>query len=488
MSVELSVGNLLALDAKEVPKQVLAAFVQQLRASPSVRGTFFPSATPPASAPTDPTWSDHLATALICSSIASSSLYGFSGTVRADGAAAWWQSELAGQTALHASNTLYDWAFPAYCAGDGRTFQEYLGGDRGSWAQKLADRVTSDSYINMMINKVIAVDPDWLAKLNVVYYKLHRLDPAQEKRAVDVWAKAYPQAVEQWQAYNHVAPSLFQTSTFLGEVNSAIGVGRDGRKCHLVYAAREVIEVCDYWTDYGLGVVAFVNGPARQMGLTTGQQPDNRVDKSPKDGVTGAAPLHLATGRTTPVQNLRCGDQLLARDGRPAEQPDGVIDVTGAPDTLIYGFNDLEPFFTAGHLFWTDAGWKALRPGTAGREGPHPGVGELAVGDVLHRIREGRPVSYEPVQIERFTSRPLRPDERLYGMQLSGPTSYHVHGHLAKAVSPRWTERRLHAALGTLSPAERRHLGALIEPAMPLIRKSVGGCVEEAIRRALAQG
>ncbi|MDX6669910.1 MAG: hypothetical protein QOI91_273 [Solirubrobacteraceae bacterium] len=269
-----SVDNLYNLQADSVPGAVQSAFTAQLQASPSVQSTFFSSAAAPAVAPVDADQTDSVAAALASSAISRSSLYGFGGTVNQSTADAWWHSRLAGGYGLQASRSLYDTVFPANCTdpnAPGTTFQDYLDNNPASWAQQLADRVTASSFINVELNKLIAGDPNWLAKVNLIYYKLSRLDPSQEQRVVTAFTSAYSNAVEQWQTYNYLT-GMFQPDVWMDAVQAAIQVrtfqfvmvpGAGGMPTRWVY------------TYYGQAVGDFLGGKPAALSLTTGNLPSN---------------------------------------------------------------------------------------------------------------------------------------------------------------------------------------------------------------------
>jgi hypothetical protein len=480
----LSVENLLSLDASPVPDLVYNTFLQQLQASPSVHSTFFGSTPAAPVAPNDPGWTDSIATALVCSSMARSSMYGFSGTVNGGAADAYWTNALNSPGGLQVGAALYDWAFPSHCTGGGHSFQDYLLNQPQGWAQQLADRVVSAPYIDTMINKLIPGDPNWLVKLNVTFYKLHRLDPQQQQRAVAAWKSAYPAAIEQWPTYNYLAVSRFQANQFLGQVNTAIGVGKDDQYCTVTSGG---LPICTYWTDYGLAVVDFLGGTPKRLGFRTGRDPDNHPSRRPGGCFLPGSPVHLESGETLPIHEVEQGDRLLAHNGHVGEHTGEIVALELHEEIPVYGINELEPFFSAGHLFWTNDGWKALEPEIALAENPQRSVGKLDVGDVVHRIRAVAPLSYDEVPIERITGRLLGPGERLHGMHLLGAGSYHVHGFLVAMNYPQITEQRLTDGFAKLSPEERRHLADALEPVMVLLRKAIGDFIEQPIRRSLAQ-
>jgi hypothetical protein len=265
----LTIDTLLALSADAVPGQVRESFTASLQRAPSVHGTFFSSAGPaPRDPPADIGWLDGVASALVCSAIARSSLYEFSRTVYRERADAYWQGELAGANGLAVSQRLYGRLFPMWCRdGHGTSFYDFLLDNPGGWGDQLARTVTQNTYINVELNKLVAIDPNWLSKVNLVYYKLHHLDPAQEQRVVAAWTAAYPEAIEQWSTYNHLA-GMFQPDAWIGPVNAAISVGTN-----VDHPMGDHFTI----TDYGVAVVAFLSNTASNLNLKSGAPPKNRI-------------------------------------------------------------------------------------------------------------------------------------------------------------------------------------------------------------------
>src|SRR5262245_31294113 len=176
----LSVDHLYLLTDDQVKAQMTRVFTKQLRYAPSVRETFCPRVESPPVSPVEPDWVDNVAVALVCSSIGHSSFYSFNETVNQSTANNYWQSQLSDSnaSAVKASQALYRWAFPTYCQGKegsafaGPTFGDYLNNDPKGWGKQLAAHVANPAFINTQILELIATEPDWGKKLNLVLYKL----------------------------------------------------------------------------------------------------------------------------------------------------------------------------------------------------------------------------------------------------------------------------------------------------------------------------
>jgi hypothetical protein len=286
----LSVDNLYNLSADTVPGAVQGAFTAELRASGSVGAMFFaasPSAevADVASAVTitkagvalDFDWIDSVAAALACSAISRTSLYGFSVTVNQSAADGWWQQQIAGSKGLQASGALWDWAFPSGCTdtnAPGTSFQDYLASGPASWAQQLADHVTTNAFINVDLNKLVAADPNWLQKVNLIYYKLWRLDPSQEQRVIKAFTNAYSNAVKQWPTYNHLT-GTFQPDAWVGGIQAAVGV--ESRQTNQLPLRADGAPRVQLVTTFGQAVLDFLRGKPAALGLASGNSPTSNV-------------------------------------------------------------------------------------------------------------------------------------------------------------------------------------------------------------------
>ena len=493
---QLSLQDLYSLNDKEVTSTVTSTFIQQLKNSPSVRGVFFGSE-PGAPAPHNSDFVDRIATSMVCSSIAKSSLYGFAKCVNAGVADGYWKGKLidTNADAVAEGQALYQWAFPDRCKSPNATFRDYLNDKNGNWGKQLADKVISAPFMTKEILEVLAL-PNWLAEMNVIFYKIQQLDGSQVAPVLAKWTAAYAdrKITNTWNTKTFVPAGNFQTvpEQFIGQVNGAIMVrsviGRTltpGQGGPSGSAGRS-------WDRYGFGVAVqgFLGGRPAQLGLTTGQSPDNDPDKGAGCFVAGTR-VQLADGRAIAIEEVREGDAVVGRGGAVSVQTDERVILELEDGEIIYGIDDganrEEPFFSAGHQFWTQEGWKAIDPEIARMENPHREVQELKPGDVVFRLRAADPIVYDEVRIRDFTRGYLPPGGRLYGLHLvDGPHSYHANGYLVAMNYPQFTVQRLAQGFARLSDAERRHLERCLTDAMPLLRRSVGPFIETALRRALA--
>jgi hypothetical protein len=192
-----------------------------------------------------------------------------------------------------------------------------------------------------------------------------------------------------------------------------------------------------------------------------------------------------------PIEDIKVGDEVLAKDGSTAIQSREKVVVEVPENTEIFGIDDgveqHEPFFRAGHMFWTPEGWKALQPETALMENPDRSVTKLEEGDCIYRVKGIDPLSYEKVEIKGFTKGILTERGKLYGMHLvDGPRSYHAGGFLVGMNYPLLTQQRLTDGLNKLTDSERRTLRQNLRPVLPVLNAAIGPFLETAVTTALS--
>lgn len=478
----LSAQNLYDLTDDQVQSQVHSVFLTQLQNGPSVRGTFFGSVGAPAYGAVNGSWVDQVATALVCSSISRSSMFGFSKTINQQAADLFWETQLASTSAnaLQAGRSIYDWAFPSLCQANGSTFQDYLNNDPASWAQQLSALVVSGSFINTTIAKLLAQDPNWLQKLNLVFYKIGRLDNTRVQGVVDAWKSAFPnQAIAVvWQSYNFVPNNLFQPDQFLSMVNSAISVKVTSQG----FPTRGITPI---WATYGGAVVKFLHGTPSSMGLATGTSPDNTQNETFSSCFVEGTRVQLADGSDLPIEQVAEGHKVLAQGGVGSIHTAEDVVITSSNPFPIFGINDVKPFFSAGHLFWTKEGWKAVEPSVSLEENPGRAVGKLQPGDTVYRLKSVNPLAYDEIVIESLPSESVEPGTPIHGLHLEGEPSYHANGFLVAMNYPVITAKRLSDAFARLTASERKLIAKHLEPVMPLLVQSIGSFIEDPIRRSL---
>ncbi|KAM7187825.1 hypothetical protein V8F20_010784 [Naviculisporaceae sp. PSN 640] len=138
------------------------------------------------------------------------------------------------------------------------------------------------------------------------------------------------------------------------------------------------------------------------------------------------------SGGQIPIQDLRGNDRVLtnATSGEYGVKSDEVATNPTGGSAIFWGFNDAEAFFTAGQVFRTTTGWRAIDPIAAKRGNPSLEVGKLGVGHTLFRTRDGE--TYEHVTIHYLHSQQKECDH-VWGVHLrEGSESYHANGYLVQ--------------------------------------------------------
>ncbi len=492
----LSVTNLYELGDKNIGAIIKDTFIKQLQSSPSVKDVFFHDSIASYVPPINAQFVDNLACAVVCRSLSQTSLFGFSKTVDYQKCDNFIRTQFAGPNVDIETSYLYDYFFPITCTSDGHSFQEYLGQSGANWAKKFSAYVMTDQFLNVEIEKLIAGEPHWLYHLNLILYKLSRLDSSLVPTVEQSWKKKYFDLRFDWSSFKRFLLSDLSTDEFLSQIGSAISSsGRVISKPRLYPGSPHGIQLptpvfTPGKTVYGENVCSFLKDKPRVLEFVTSQQPDNVVEtgggsSSPLGCFVGDS-LLLLENDTIPIKKVTHKDRVVALNGAISTHTDERVITELKHEAFIYGINDDKPFFTAGHPFWTSAGWKAIDVTAALEENPSIEVKELKIGDSVQKIKSLNPLTYQSIQITQLTKSILSAGSKVYGLHLhDGPSSYHVNGYCVRMNYPIITERRLFDGFLKLSEAERALILRQLTPVMPLLTKAIGSFIEEPLRRSL---
>lgn len=494
MSGDLSVEDLYSLSDEKFISIIKGSLISQLKNS-SVKEVFFPNA----SAPIIPVPEDRnpvgiiysicridaTAIAVVCSAIARTSLYGFNQTIDMNKSDAFWGDWLKNESPDY-TRQLYFTYFDKYCQNDSGScfFADYLNNSPEKWAQQLADHVTTNEFINQTIAKLIASEPNWLVKLNLILYKLHRLDSGQKETVLTKWQSAYSNIQEIWQTYNYVGDAYLNATIFLQDVQAAVTVATD--------ASTQSISTHGAWvypyTQYGVAVENFLSGRPKDLGFYTGAHPNNYVSGGGGGCFTGDTVVRLFDNQHKPISSIIAGDWVITANKQFAMVSDEKVVTRFKYQIELYGFNQMRPFFTAGHCFWTDNGWKAINPNIALSENHQLAVGRLIIGDRVLKLKKSNHSETEWLMIKSFSQTILPPGSPVYGLHLvDGHHSYHANDFLVRMNYPVLTEAKLSHGFSLLTASERQWMYHQISPIMPLLKKSLGDHIHEPLERALKQ-
>lgn len=505
----LSVQNLYNLDDSDVKKTINETFLTQLKNSPSVKDVFFSQELPPATPASNIGFVDNVAITMVCSSISRSSLFNFAKCIDQAYADYYWQALLVTQNAIDAGQNLYDWAFPKYCQAENHDFGEYLNDqDPHAWADQLVTHVTSPQFITNEMLRLIAGQSDWLAHLNLILYKIHRLHDARVAEVVAAWSNAQRDKgiVQNWQTYNFIPVTNFRVDEFLSEVNVAINQRRSETISSGFHGGPAGESRSHYVNYYGEKVGQFIsqvntnlannyqryNLPAGQgdKSIVIGNKFDNAKEDEGSHCLLGNTQIYIVDGsHSLSINEISSESQILSPDNIHSFYTNGKTKYTLKKDTTIYGFNDEKPFFTEGHPFWTDQGWKAINPKIAIRENPLFNVSRLMVGDTVCRMVDGS--SYN-VKINSFTKGFLKAGESIFSLRIAhGPESFYANGYAVGINYPILSEKRLQEMVNLLDRRDAQLLSVQLKPLLPLFHSAfgefIGASAEEFLRNLLRQ-
>ncbi|KAL6822001.1 hypothetical protein J3E69DRAFT_368161 [Trichoderma sp. SZMC 28015] len=159
--------------------------------------------------------------------------------------------------------------------------------------------------------------------------------------------------------------------------------------------------------------------------------------------------------------------------------------VTPMENPVLYGFNGGETFFTAGHVFHTTTGLRAIDPIRATRENPWMQPGRLLIGHTL-LWWNAESNQYELVVIDSLHCE-QRPDvTEVYGVHLrEGLRSYHANGYLVAVNYPEITIKSIARILASLSPKEQTQCLLAFQELRPVLQRFGIEGAGEALRKQL---
>ncbi|KAF5647461.1 hypothetical protein F52700_1321 [Fusarium sp. NRRL 52700] len=185
-----------------------------------------------------------------------------------------------------------------------------------------------------------------------------------------------------------------------------------------------------------------------------------------------------------PIEGLEENDWVLtngANDEWGLVSDERVVIPVDSP--ILYGFNNEAPFFTAGHVFHTTTGLRALDAELAMKENPWAEVGRLSAGHILYRLgKDGR--TYDQVPILDINWRQMPEVTEVYGVHLrEGRRSYHANDYLVMVNYPEITLKRVCSTLATFSQEDQVRLLRSLKELNPLFERFGIATVSEMVQR-----
>ncbi|KAF2497346.1 hypothetical protein BU16DRAFT_525041 [Lophium mytilinum] len=187
-----------------------------------------------------------------------------------------------------------------------------------------------------------------------------------------------------------------------------------------------------------------------------------------------------------PIEDLRENDRILtaATSGEFGVKSDEVVANPTGGRAIFWGFNQDDVFFTAGHVFHTTTGHRAIDPVAAKRENPWLEVGKLRAGHTLYRTKDGE--SYELITIKRLHSQSKLCDH-VWGVHLrEGLRNYHANGYLVHLNYPEITVKSIADIIKTLSADQTVAIMGAIKELKPVFERFGAGTVEQLLERELS--
>ena len=360
----------------------------------------------------------------------------------------------------------------------GVIFQDYINDTQGNWKEVYEEYLKSNEFINELWGKKETSITEFWACANSSLYKLARLEKNEcpkttapsnaVSRVVDYWKKtgvALPQGFE-WDELKNLSWLLRQQFTLVANI-----IGQDKSFTDLLdrnisrwQAGYRVETESSYGAGYASSVQLEVHGePILNWLQSSGKKYFTRPNKvynetrhSPGSDehscFTAGTMILLADGSQAPIEMLQGGEMLRTAFGGTAVHTGLRVISHLHGDYLLYGMElvnemgqicRIEPFVTAGHMFMTDHGWKAVIPEIAKEENPFCQAGRLARGDILYRMKEDGN-GYESLTLLRLLSRQACEGEAVYDVHIAGgEANYHANRFLVALNYPVYTARRL---------------------------------------------
>ena len=356
------------------------------------------------------------------------------------------------------------------------------------WGQQLLDVVTTDPFLNAHSSAIVHNEwPDVQRQVNIIFYKLYHLGgKSLMETAVKKWTSALNDKISvDWNTYDYLNRNRpMDISSIDGSVKAAIQV-KDTDVIHSPSLPEGPV-MSTYVNTYGKNVAKFVDDWSKRIGVATGKKPDNVqvVTPNPFGCFMAGTKVTLSNGQHLNIEAVKEGMKVLSHGGTISSQTKEEVANLMPENETVYGLNDENPFFSAGHALWTTEGWKAIAPEIAQEENPDLVVGALQVGDIVFRLVQFSPLLYEPIVIRNFTSKSLDIATVMYGLHLTGYKSYHANGYVVIMNYPLVTQRRLLEGIKKLNPEEKARLVTAVNMAVPELSKALGAFIPPVLANA----
>ena len=199
----------------------------------------------------------------------------------------------------------------------------------------------------------------------------------------------------------------------------------------------------------------------------------------------------VAKDTSAEIKDLREGQKDITRAGGHLQHGTCSDEVVAVPThcegrhALLFGFNEMAPFFSANHGFYTTTGLRAIDPAGAKVDNPWLEVGPLQVGHHLLHTLSGS--EYQRIPIKTITSETADSDY-IYGIHLrEGLRSYHANGFLVHLNYPEITIKSMSNVLASFDSSQRFKLLANMRELGPLFKRVGADTILETLDRQIRE-
>ncbi|KAK7419301.1 hypothetical protein QQX98_003453 [Neonectria punicea] len=212
---------------------------------------------------------------------------------------------------------------------------------------------------------------------------------------------------------------------------------------------------------------------------------DYTTNGSPPKSCFVAGTQIATEGGSVAIENITEGTQILTRVGPNtygvASDEDVVVPLQ---TTLLCGINGDKAFFTAGHVFYTASGLKAVDPNAAKLDNPWLEVGRLGPGHILYRLSPDGS-GYDQIEVKTINRKRVEGGQ-VYGIHLrEGCRSYHADGYLVAVNYPEITMKSIAKMLLTFPKHQRTAFLSHINELKPLFAKFGTDTISEVLDQEL---
>lgn len=206
-------------------------------------------------------------------------------------------------------------------------------------------------------------------------------------------------------------------------------------------------------------------------------KPQDNTTPAPQPSCFVPGTLIWTSSGQVPIESLQENMTILTRGAESAGSmqqwgtaSDEVVQQK-APQTL-YSFNGGAAFVTAGHVFFTTTGQRAISPALAKAENPWMDPGQLQIGHKLLHTEDGH--TYQLISIDSIDAHDSNV-EHVYGVHLRGGLrSYHANGFLVAMNYPEITIASVAKQLSLLPKHARLDLISKMQELKPILDRFGG--------------